>query len=111
MQDEIATTLQVPDGFDVGEYMESVMERFRNSSLAYRTAQVAMDGSQKLPQRIIASARDRLDAGRSISAISLVIAAWIRYVSSEDERGQRRELDASFRLSPRAAMPSTEENT
>ncbi len=93
MQDEIASTLQVPDGFDVSQYIESVIDRFQNSSLAYRTAQVAMDGSQKLPQRIIASAMDRMDAGQSISAISLVIAAWIRYVSSEDESGKRRELD------------------
>ena len=93
MRDEIEPTLQVPDGFDVSQYIESVIERFQNSSLAYRTAQVAMDGSQKLPQRILASAMDRMDAGQSISAISLVIAAWIRFVSSEDEQGKRRELD------------------
>ena len=93
MQDEIAPTLQAPDRFDVGQYIESVIERFQNSSLPYRTAQVAMDGSQKLPQRIIASAMDRMDAGQSISAISLVIAAWIRYVSSEDENGKRCDTD------------------
>ena len=40
-------------------------ERFANTALAHRTAQIANDGSQKLPQRIVGSALDRL-AGRRL---------------------------------------------
>ncbi len=93
MKNEVQSTLSVPDDFDVAQYIESILGRFRNSSLPYRTAQVAMDGSQKLPQRLIASAIDRIDAGQPVGAISLVIAAWIRYVSEEDQHGRRRVLD------------------
>jgi len=93
MEEEVQSTLSLPDGFDATRYIESILERFRNSSLPHRTAQVAMDGSQKLPQRLIATAIDRMDAGQSVSAISLAIAAWIRYVTGEDEDRRRRVLD------------------
>ena len=110
MEDETRSTLLVPDGFDVSHYIDSIIRRFRNSSLPYRTAQVAMDGSQKLPQRLVATAVDRLEAGRSIGAISLAIAAWIRYVSREDEHGRRLEIDDPL-LDQLAALPSSTSNS
>ena len=93
MEKEIQSTLSVPDGFNIAQYIQSILGRLKNSSLPYRTAQVATDGSQKLPPRLIASAIDRMDVGQSISDISFLIAAWIRYVSGEDEHGRRRVLD------------------
>ena len=110
MEDEIQATLHVPDGFDVGRYMERIIERFSNSSLPYRTAQVAMDGSQKLPQRLLGTAMDRLDANQGIGAISLAIAAWIRYVSSEDEHGRRRDIDDPL-IDQLAMLPSSTTNS
>lgn len=110
MEEEIQSTLQVPDGFDVGQYIESIIGRFRNSSLPYRTAQVAMDGSQKLPQRLLGTAMDRLDANRGIGAISLAIAAWIRYVSGEDEHGRRRVPDDPLK-DQLAGLPSSTTNS
>jgi fructuronate reductase len=47
-----------------------------------------MDGSQKLPQRLLATIRDRLTSGGSIDALALGVAAWMRYVTGVDERGQ-----------------------
>ena len=70
----------------------------------------AMAASQKLPQRLIATAMDRLDAGQPIPAISLVIAAWIRYVSSEDENGRRRVLDDPL-ANQLGKLPSSNSNT
>ena len=43
----------------------------------HRTAQIATDGSQKLPQRIVASAIAQLQAGRPADHLSLALAAWI----------------------------------
>jgi fructuronate reductase len=93
MEEEVRTTLQEPDGFDIGQYIESIVERFGNSALPYRTAQVATDASQKLPQRLVGTAMDRLDANEEIDAISLAIAAWIRCVTAEGERGRRSVID------------------
>ena len=47
-----------------------------------------MDGSQKIPQRLLATVRDRLENGGSIEHLALAIAGWIRYASGTDEHGK-----------------------
>ena len=47
-----------------------------------------MDGSQKIPQRLLATVRDRLRDGGSIEHLALAIAGWIRYASGTDEQGR-----------------------
>ena len=64
-------------GLDPQAYIAALSERFANTALAHRTAQIANDGSQKLPQRIIGSALDRLAAGASANHLMLTVAAWI----------------------------------
>jgi fructuronate reductase len=63
------------------------MTRFRNSALPHRTRQIAMDGSQKLPQRLLGTIRDRMQAGTSWRHLALAVAAWIRYAGGKDEHG------------------------
>ncbi|KAK0341296.1 hypothetical protein LTR94_026944, partial [Friedmanniomyces endolithicus] len=74
--DEAQTTLSPPSGLDIAEYRRQLMSRFSNSALMHRTRQIAMDGSQKLPQRLLAGAAERLAAGQGIDAIALGVAAW-----------------------------------
>ena len=88
MQDEVTPTVKVPPGIDLLAYRDALVERFRNPALPHRTQQIAMDGSQKLPQRLLATARDNLAAGRSIQLTTLAVAGWMRYVSGRDEKGQ-----------------------
>jgi len=85
--DEITPTVPVPPGADLGAYKAALRERFRNPALRHRTWQIAMDGTQKLPQRLLAPARERLAAGASVDLIALGIAGWMRYVTGHDERG------------------------
>ena len=87
MADEIAPTLAAPPGVDLAAYGRQLMERFRNPALPHRTYQIAMDGSQKLPQRLLGTVRDRLAAGAPIRHLALAVAGWIRYASGEDEHG------------------------
>ena len=53
-----------------------------------RTQQIAMDGSQKLPQRLLNTVRDRLAGGGSYAHLALAVAGWIRYASGSDEAGR-----------------------
>lgn len=85
--DEIVPTLQVPADFDLAGYRQALLARFANAALRHRTWQIAMDGSQKLPQRLLGTVADRLAAGASVDALALAVAAWIRYVGGIDERG------------------------
>jgi len=88
MQHEVTPTLTVPPGIDLAAYREALVTRFGNPALPHRTQQIAMDGSQKLPQRLLATARDNLAAGRSVRLVSLAVAGWMRYVAGVDEAGQ-----------------------
>ena len=98
---EISPTLTAPAGFDLEEYQRALLARFANPTLNHRTWQIAMDGSQKLPQRLLGTVRDRLSAGQGIDGICLAVAAWMRYVCGIDEQGER--IDVSDPLSDRLA--------
>src|SRR5215212_617069 len=87
MDEEVSPTLAVPPGADLDGYKRSLIERFANPALRHRTWQIAMDGSQKLPQRLLGTVKDRLKAGAPIARLSLGVAAWMRYVTGVDERG------------------------
>jgi fructuronate reductase len=87
MAQEIAPTLHMPAGTDVTAYCRQLMQRFRNAALPHRTQQIAMDGSQKLPQRLLGTVRDRIAAGASWAHLALAVAGWIRYASGTDEAG------------------------
>ena len=67
-------------------------ERFANTALAHRTAQIAKDGSQKLPQRIIATALDRLAAGAAADHLMLAVAAWIARCRARGTEPARRAI-------------------
>ncbi|MET0273586.1 MAG: mannitol dehydrogenase family protein [Phenylobacterium sp.] len=91
--DEAQTTLTPPPGLDVAAYRHALMARFANPSLQHRTRQIAMDGSQKLPQRLLASAAARLKHGQSIDALALAVAAWMRWQEGRDEAGRAFPVD------------------
>ncbi|MFD7158597.1 mannitol dehydrogenase family protein [Kribbella sp. NPDC059898] len=80
MTDDVIPTLTPPDGLDLPAYGATVLERFENPALKHRTRQVAMDGSVKLPVRMLGTVRDRLTAGAEPRTISLAVAAWMVYL-------------------------------
>jgi fructuronate reductase len=74
-------------------YGERLLERFTNPALRHRLLQIAMDGSQKLPQRLVATLRDARRLGVPHDAPLWAIAAWMRFVAGADERGDALPLD------------------
>lgn len=100
MLDEQAPTLRIT-GVDLTDYAESLLARFANPALQHRTWQIAMDGSQKLPQRMLESIRLHLQRGTPWPLLALGVAGWMRYVSGVDDAGNaidvRDPLAATFR--------------
>lgn len=74
---EAVPTLPADAGLDPPAYTARLAARYANTALAHQTKQIAMDGSQKLPQRIVTSALARLRAGETADHLALVPAAWI----------------------------------
>ena len=91
--DEAETTLNPPPGLDISAYRQALMARFSNPSLQHRTRQIAMDGSQKLPQRLLASITARLDRDQPIEALALGVAGWIRWQDGMTETGEQYAVD------------------
>ena len=88
MEQEIAPSLHVPDSFDLRQYQQDLCLRFTNVALRHQTYQIAMDGSQKLPQRLLDTVRYQLAHNGPIDAHALTISAWMRYVTGVDEQGR-----------------------
>ncbi|MBX9615309.1 MAG: mannitol dehydrogenase family protein [Caulobacteraceae bacterium] len=85
--DEAETTLSPPAGLDVAAYRRDLFARFANASLNHRTRQIAMDGSQKLPQRLVATAAARVEQGLPLPHLALAIAGWMRWQAGQDDAG------------------------
>ncbi len=88
MDAEATPTLHIPAGFDVATYKQDLMDRFSNPTLAHKTWQIAMDGSQKLPQRLLETLYENLKAGGETGGIALAVAGWMQYVGGTDEQGE-----------------------
>lgn len=86
MMREQAPTLSITD-VDLQRYAGSLIARFANPALKHKTWQIAMDGSQKLPQRMLAGVRIHLERGSAWPLLALGIAGWMRYVCGVDDGG------------------------
>ena len=86
-RDEIIPALTPPPGVDLTAYADALAARFANPAIRHRTWQIAMDGSQKLPQRILGTIAEGRAAGRAVPGLTLAVAAWLRYASGRDEAG------------------------
>lgn len=91
-RDEIIPALTPPPGEDLAAYADALAARYANPAIRHRTWQIAMDGSQKLPQRILGTIAESRAAGRTVPGLTLAVAAWMRYVSGRDEQGQPIEV-------------------
>ncbi|PKQ71878.1 D-mannonate oxidoreductase [Aeromonas sobria] len=87
MLQQQAPTLTV-QGVDLEKYADSLIARYTNPALRHRTWQIAMDGSQKLPQRWLDSICWHLANGSQFDLLALGVAGWMRYVSGEGENGE-----------------------
>jgi fructuronate reductase len=73
--DEAARHLTLPPE-DVTAYRAALVERFENPRIRHVLAQIAGDGSQKIPVRIVPTMRAELAAGRVPGGAARVVAAW-----------------------------------
>ncbi len=101
---ETAPTLEPPPGFDVQAYVTQVEQRFANPGIRHRTWQIASDGSQKLPQRLLAPAEERLMKDLPVPCVAVVVASWIVYVGGTDLHGRAIDVRDSLASNLRAAI-------
>ena len=86
MLHEAAPTIAAAEGQDLPAYAAALLDRFANPALNHRLIQIAMDGSQKIPQRWLETLAHHQNLGHpqrgsDCPAIMAAIAAWIAFLS------------------------------
>lgn len=100
MQSEAAPTIAAAPGQDLTRYGSDLIARFANPALNHRLIQIAMDGSQKLPQRWLEALAINQQQGRQCPSLLAGIAAWIAHLRGangpvDDPRGTELTAAAS----------------
>jgi fructuronate reductase len=90
---QAAATLPVSVRAQAPAYGARLLERFANPALRHRLLQIAMDGSRKLPQRLVATLRCARRAGLPHDTLLLAVAAWMRFCAGRDDAGGELPLD------------------
>lgn len=82
MIEDIQPTLIIPRGEDLGAYRQTIVQRFENAAIRHQLAQIAWDGSQKLPIRILGTIADAIRDQRPLARLAVGIAAWMHFIRS-----------------------------
>jgi fructuronate reductase len=80
--EDIIPTL-LPSPLDLEGYAGEIVQRFRNPAIGHKLAQIAWDGSQKLPYRLLDTAADALAAGGAVTRLAVPVAAWMLFVERQ----------------------------
>lgn len=100
-----AATLDTDTDLNPGAYRDQLLTRFRNPHIAHKTYQIAMDGSQKMPQRIFAPALDAVQRGQDVTPFAFATACWLHYLGGRTDAGESYAL-RDPREAELAALPS-----
>jgi len=83
LREEAAPTIDAAPGQDLAAYADALLDRFANPALNHRLIQIAMDGSQKIPQRWLETLAWHQKRGARCPALETAIAAWIAFLRSD----------------------------
>ena len=81
---------------DAAAYWRTVTRRFENPMIDHRLAQIAEDGSLKLPQRLFPLLEANIKAGRDVGRLAKVIAAWLDLMASRPSRDPANDWFAAW---------------
>ena len=95
IKNEVIPSFSAPVELDVVKYQNDILNRFRNPAIRHLLAQIAWDGSQKLPMRILPIIEDNLAKGLAIEKLTTAIAAWMLFV-------RKRQITAETLVDPLA---------
>jgi fructuronate reductase len=74
--DDAAANLPLP-AEEIAAYRAALLERYANPRIRHLLRQIAADGSQKVPIRILPTVRAELAEGRVPTGAARVLAAWV----------------------------------
>ncbi|MFT7311743.1 MAG: fructuronate reductase [Paracoccaceae bacterium] len=91
VMDEAAAVLPVPLQAGAQVYQAELFARFANPFLHHKLRQIAMDGTLKVPIRILATQINRKRQGLESPACDAVVAAYGQFITAECAAGRQIE--------------------
>jgi len=82
---EMVPSITDTGGIDLISYATTIRKRISNPTLRHRAHQIAMDGSQKMQQRIFDGANDLAKLGRPAPLHIAAIAIWVHFLATNSE--------------------------
>ena len=95
VRERIAETLEAapfPAGLHAASFAEEALARFANPMLGHACTQVGVDGSSKLPQRLLPVVAARRERSLGTEGFAVVAAIWIAATAGVQVRGARLPL-------------------
>lgn len=102
---EVVSTLDPVPGIDLPAYIDDLLARFSNPTIDHRNLQIALDTTQKLPQRLLAPTVDMLAKGQTSAATAYAVGVWM---ASVKKRGDCNDPRRSEVLAAAASMDATD---
>ncbi|MDN4501106.1 mannitol dehydrogenase family protein [Alteromonadaceae bacterium BrNp21-10] len=87
LKEEITPSFAAPVDMDIQQYCDSIVARYHNPAIRHLLAQIAWDGSQKLPMRLLPVIEANLALGNGIQKCCLALAAWMRFIVNKQQQG------------------------
>jgi fructuronate reductase len=102
MLEDLMPSLEVPPNFDLHAYQQQLLQRFDNPCLQHLCRQIAMDGSEKIPQRWLPALNASIIGGEPPRTLVKALALWCYFIlcSDQDIEDPRAERLYAVRDSP-----------
>ncbi|MBB4144335.1 mannitol dehydrogenase family protein [Rhizobium rhizoryzae] len=91
--EEVVSTLDPVPGIDLPAYIDELLARFANPTIAHRNIQISLDTTQKLPQRLLAPAIDALMQGERADATAYAVGTWMAAVRKRGDCDDPRRAE------------------
>lgn len=88
MSTEAAPTVPPVPGIDLGEYQQTLMERFSSPAVKDTLARLGSESSDRIPKFVLPVIAQNLRAGGPIEGGALVVASWARFAEGRDDNGE-----------------------
>lgn len=92
MDDEVTPLLTPPAGIDMEQYKQTLIERFSNPTIRDQLSRIGTEGSARIPGFVLPSVMEALPRGGQIKMMSFTVAAWFRYLTGEDDQGNKMPI-------------------
>ncbi len=87
MDQDVTPLLAEVPGIDLGDYKDTLIERFSNTAICDQVSRLCSDGSSKFPKFVLPTLLGQIEHGKEMDRTALIIAAWCHYLRGEDEQG------------------------